>query len=218
MALAVPSGEQQALLPSQAVGQTGMIPMTLEGGEEHGVLPRKATVMWVMVIVCSFSVWMLVGQEGASEWGLWNPLIYYRHLTAMASTPWAWLNPSVGRALADAKKEVVAMVAVAGTTGAAYACGGPRLALQMYRMSQGAIANGVLTMPVQSGDPAGARMAQVTTEPEWVDSAMPPRQRRSQQQQQVSPVRRQVGPRMCLQGRCDMAQLQDRQQTIVLAH
>lgn len=211
-----------ALSPIRAAGQEGMVPMMLECDEVHGVLPRKATGMWVMVIVCSFSVGMLVGQEGASEWGLWNPLIYYRHLTAMASTPCAWLNPSGGWALADAKKEAVAMVAVAGTTGAAYACGGPRMALQMYRMSQGAITGGVLTMPMQGASSAGVRMSQIQTEPEWVDSAMPPRQRRGQQQQ-VSPVRDRrsvsdVAPRLCLPGRSEMAQLQDRQQTIVLSH
>lgn len=141
----------------------------------------------------------------------------------MASTPWAWLNPSVGWALADAKKEVVTMVAVAGTTGAAYACGGPRMALQMYRMSQGVMSNGRLSIPVQRGGRGVATIPHIQTEPEWVDPAMPPRQRRCRQQQ-ATPVmdRRAVGagatPRLGLPGRADMAQLQDRQQTIVLAH
>lgn len=49
--------------------------MLLENQGVQGVLPRKTTVTWVMVIVCSFSGGMLVGQEGAAEWGLWNPPI-----------------------------------------------------------------------------------------------------------------------------------------------
>lgn len=159
-----------------------MVEAVMERQRCGAVQPGSVAMLAIVVGVASFCAGIALGLDDqcSGVGGSWNPVVFYRDIGRLANYPWAWVNSDVGAALQGAKKEVGVLMGSTVLALGAYAYSGPAAALKaamaVANISQGSssaarIANGLRTSQFRD-----------CGEPEWVDSAMPTRRRRGEEE------------------------------------